>query len=882
MYSKEGFDLFKYLAISIALFLTTSHFTYGAKIDYAQNKKHLNTSEYYEYTTGDVLSNYSKEELTNQILHGFEEDVVVYIKSSIQNKRFDFESLKNWSNLRFCDSLFEAGFFDKKEYDNLLLEIINCGLTRNEECLTKHVNYLAFEHETSNDDDSKNRTVGNRTTYPSITNPITYTKGHFSIVLSSTNPMSNTEIDDVFEHLEYTRSYYLNNGFELPILEPNRTTYYLYFDDVSNPGEVAYCQGIHTNGNTCDSYICVHNFTSLTNYKKEVLAHEYFHAIQFAYNYRHSWFSEASANLSKLVVCRTSDSLMGWQHSAINFTDSLENLSGYAYFYFPLTIYRDYGGIYTIRKIYENYHNLLTSMNEKYFRVLIDETLQTLGYSASFETVFRKMCLYIYNPTQWFTSIVPSSVNWTRNSSDYISTSTSSNNTISITMKPDTASFYRTTIPNNYNKNIVFKFSNDISKLFIDIYCVKTDGTHIIEHECKMGADRTVTISKDMACNLAELGIVISNPNLENIVDTLEISVPIPPIRYMGAEDRTIEVCGSLENGEEIFETIEFAISGYYVIQTFSSSDCVLKIYSSANVLLASNDDGGYSRNSFIRYYFPADELFRVSVKFYNLSKSGFYRLFIVRSSGVLSSGSSQLNSYSDILMLNYTSSTFSHSQTLAQGEADIYRFKSNQDKDIVFDVSTEDEIDTFLYVLDPTESTKSKNGIDYDDDSGADYNGKLVKSVKANQEYVVVVVQYDPSNISSNRNYTISFSESNLGPRFPNTLNHLDIVGVKKHESGKWVVSFINQNPYRIRVDYNAKMCFQNDAKNFANLSDIQTIHLGAFEVGRVIISENFLAGYITISLKFSINTSSKRLVTYANNLSNVTYACSPAYNTL
>lgn len=210
-----------------------------------------------------------------------------------------------------------------------------------------------------------------------------------------------------------------------------------------------------------------------------------------------------------------------------------------------------------------------------------------------------------------------------------------------------------------------------------------------------------------------------------------------------------------------------------------------------------------------------------------------------------------------------------------------MYRFKSSKDADFVFDISTTDNIDTYLYVLDPTETTPIKLYVDYDDDSGNGYNGQMKKDIKANKEYLIMICQYNPNTSYSNRNYTLNISKTNDGPKVPTSMNYLEIYGVKK-SSTKWTVTFMNPNPYRVRVEYNSKMCFGDDAKNYTSLYDIKAIHLGAYEVLSVVISENFFAGYITLSLKFIYNSSTKRMVTYANNLSNTSCYLTPHYHTI
>lgn len=172
-------------------------------------------------------------------------------------------------------------------------------------------------------------------------------------------------------------------------------------------------------------------------------------------------------------------------------------------------------------------------------------------------------------------------------------------------------------------------------------------------------------------------------------------------------------------------------------------------------------------------------------------------------------------------------------------------------------------------------------NSIDFDDDSGSGLNSRITKMVEPNKEYMLVVCKYNPSVSHSTNSYILSIIKTNTGPMVLDTMNYLEIQGVKKN-SNKWTVTFINPNPYRVRVEYNSKMCLGSDATNYSRLSDLETIYLSAYRVTSVTISENWFAGYITMSLRFVSNSESVRLITYANGLSNDSCNLSSYYQTI
>ncbi len=83
------------------------------------------------------------------------------------------------------------------------------------------------------------------------------------------------------------------------------------------------------------------------------------------------------------------------------------------------------------------------------------------------------------------------------------------------------------------------------------------------------------------------------------------------------------------------------------------------------------------------------------------------------------------------------------------------------------------------------------------------------------------------------------------------------------------WSVKIINDNNNSVHVAYNAKMCFDDDAKNFKNLVHVQEINVSANSYKIVSISENYMATSITAAIAFSDSSIGKRYISYADGLS-------------
>lgn len=858
-----------------------------------------------------VISNYSKEGITNQLLYGFNKDVNISIQQDLDSsKDYDYPCLSKESNLSFCETLYRNGYYTRSEYNRLLLDIVKNRLFRNQYCLSPYINYLLEECDDESDD-FKNEVKeelsieglfygsdrqGNRS-------EIETTQGNFTIIHDSGTSIPSTIISQMFTYLESIRSYYAGYNFNYPITWSNDGTFrvYLVNDTYQNDPTIAGCtyETFQWNPTTCASHIYIYRILNqielvngnyiMTNQLKEVLAHEYFHAIQNAYNYRHSWFKEAAASFSVMPFCGTCETLSGYEKEPLKYTYSMEysENDGYYFFYFPLTLYFDYGGMETIRTLYANYNQVEVRIAEDYFKVIVNNTLSYLGYEDNYNDVFRRMCLYIYNPSTWFTDIAPGTSNWTRTADNYTDNThfryvtLNAHNTFASSFPKQSAKFYYSPVPSNFAKEVTIYFSNVFCSLNIDLYRITTDGEHIIDFDVKIGIDNSITLSSTMMSNLSELGIIISNTGYDTVSTTLYVSSSSLLIESFGSNERTLEITGSLDAGESTTYPFSVITADTYVFQTFGVSDCYLSILLPNGYTIAYNDNGGYSNNSFISISLPTNIIFGLSIRFSDTTASGAYKILITRSTGVLATGYSSLTSYNSIKPLSYTTNPMSYAGTLTQGQMDMFRFISNHDADFDFNVEADDEIDTYLYVFDPTECTPSKEMIDYDDDSYNDWDGQLIRGIKANAEYLVMVCQKFPNINNSDRDYTLSITEVHNGPKVPTSMNYLRIIGVSQSNSS-WTVSLYNPNPYFVKVEYNTKMCFSNDAQYFTNLYHLNGCHIEPYSFKSIVIDTNFLADYITISLEFYENTTFKRMITYANGLSNNTRSCSPQYYTI
>lgn len=92
------------------------------------------------------------------------------------------------------------------------------------------------------------------------------------------------------------------------------------------------------------------------------------------------------------------------------------------------------------------------------------------------------------------------------------------------------------------------------------------------------------------------------------------------------------------------------------------------------------------------------------------------------------------------------------------------------------------------------------------------------------------------------------------------------DYLGLRidSSSSNSWEIIVSNPLNYGVTVQYNSKLCFSDDAKNWTNLRDVKNVYLSKGGTYKATISENWLATSIT----FSYCAGGKQFISYAYNL--------------
>ena len=187
-----------------------------------------------------------------------------------------------------------------------------------------------------------------------------YSNAYFNIYYD-TSKCTSSEAAAIASYMQKLRTDYINLGFATPILEPSSSKYNIYITPNSKPGDsntLASAFMVNYSGNKCASYIVVYNYSSITNILKETLSHEYFHAIQNAYNCTSGWFKEACANWGGTMVSGYDENAGRWFHNfLLDPTRTINKVSGYYSYFLPYCMQKDYGGVATVVEFYNLYSN---------------------------------------------------------------------------------------------------------------------------------------------------------------------------------------------------------------------------------------------------------------------------------------------------------------------------------------------------------------------------------------------------------------------------------------------------------------------------------------------------------------------------------------------
>ncbi len=189
---------------------------------------------------------------------------------------------------------------------------------------------------------------------------------------------------------------------------------------------------------------------------------------------------------------------------------------------------------------------------------------------------------------------------------------------------------------------------------------------------------------------------------------------------------------------------VTFGVTGQKLVQTFGTKDTVIELYSSSGELLVSasqTDDAGYSFNSFFSYYTYAETQYIIRVRFSNVSDCGTTKLVLLPATGSRGAGVSTISSYDDILSITGTTSFVWNSYSQLNLTR-VITFTAPESGEYTFEIDS--DFDTQVYVIDPRSSDVLVDSVDYDNDSGDDFNAKLTKTLTPDIPYLIIFSGYN------------------------------------------------------------------------------------------------------------------------------------------
>ena len=199
-------------------------------------------------------------------------------------------------------------------------------------------------------------------------------------------------------------------GFREPILDEGKNTYDIYVYDLKDKYGVTYSSNLYSPGNSrsgiASSYICIDNsYSGEKGFDKSRLecmkvtaAHEFFHAVQFAYNVRaDTWWKEASATWNEDEVYKGINDYVRYIGSYFKAPYKSLDETSYSGVVFVKFLSENYGGYDTVKKIWEvqsaGYDNSVQA---------IDRFIRTVFPGKDLGTVYNQFSAYNTNPAQYY------------------------------------------------------------------------------------------------------------------------------------------------------------------------------------------------------------------------------------------------------------------------------------------------------------------------------------------------------------------------------------------------------------------------------------------------------------------------------------------------
>jgi hypothetical protein len=199
-------------------------------------------------------------------------------------------------------------------------------------------------------------------------------------------------------------------GFRTPLSDQGKKGMDVYVYDLKGKYGVTFSSEYHNdkkyNTRVASSYICIdNNYSSSKGFEKSreecmtvTVAHEFFHAVQYAYNVdADSWWKEASATWNEDEIYTGVNDYVRYLEKFFSAPQKTLENSGYGGVVFAKFLSENYGGYEIIKRIWEyqaaGYKNSVSA---------IDRAIKDVSPGSDFGVAFDIFTAYNFNPEQYY------------------------------------------------------------------------------------------------------------------------------------------------------------------------------------------------------------------------------------------------------------------------------------------------------------------------------------------------------------------------------------------------------------------------------------------------------------------------------------------------
>ena len=218
-------------------------------------------------------------------------------------------------------------------------------------------------------------------------------------------------IEQVGRAFDEVRSFTCSSrGFREPVLQAGKKSYDVYVFDQKGKYGVTYSSGTFgesgSRARTSSSYICIDNSyskekgfdKSREDCMKVTAAHEFFHAVQYAYNVdADGWWKEASATWNEDEVYTGVNDYLRYIPRYLSAPYRPLDESSYSGVIFAKFLSENYGGNNVIKRIWE-----IQSTGVGNSIAAIDRALREGGEGRDLGNVFNRFSAYNIDPSQYY------------------------------------------------------------------------------------------------------------------------------------------------------------------------------------------------------------------------------------------------------------------------------------------------------------------------------------------------------------------------------------------------------------------------------------------------------------------------------------------------